>query len=442
MRAIPLALLLGGLLVAGLGAYLPSFATLFFGLTLLCLVPIRLGRRVAVATVAASIFATLLVLEVVLAMLLAEEPPATRPTGDRFRKNEVVTDLGDLPAAGTYQMQQVTRDGETLFDVTYTIGADGFRLTPEPPDADAGRLNLFGGSFAFGHGVEDDETLAFELGRALGAEARNFGINGGGPHQALAILESGRDTQGSINILLTAAWHGERIACGRPWSGGSPRYRLDENGLVRDGVCPEEGVEPLHRTLRQSMIFDVVERANNVLWQESIAAAQLDLYVAVIERMAELSRARGQAFVIAYIGADSVRGVPLDNAALMRRLAATGASVVDVSLAQSPEQPSPDYYIHEFDNHPTALANEHRAELLAPVIDPILKQQASNEKAPRPDIAVTGAWRLSPARRPPVGNQDLHRVSQPTPRPFVRQAEPRAIIAAAKQAHQLLETSH
>jgi hypothetical protein len=387
MRAVPLALLLGGLLATGLGAHLLSFATLFFGLTLLCLVPIRLGRRVALATVAASIFATLLVLELALAVLRAEGPPATWATGDRLRENEAVTDLGHLPAAGSYQIQQVTRDGETLFDVAYTVGADGFRITPEPPDADAGRLNLFGGSFAFGHGVEDDETLAFHLGRALGAEVRNFGINGGGPHQSLAILESERDTRGNVNVLLTAPWHGERIACRRPWSGGSPRYRLDHDGLVRDGVCPAEGAEPLHRALRQSMIFHVAETAFGVLRRERTATAELDLFVAVIGRMADLSRERGQAFVVAYIGADSLHGVPLDNAALMRRLAATGATVVDVSLAPSQRELSPDYFIHELDNHPTALANEHRAELLAPVIDSILTQQAAQEgRTRRPGV--------------------------------------------------------
>jgi hypothetical protein len=89
--------------------------------------------------------------------------------------------------------------------------------------------------------------------------------------------------------------------------------------------------------------------------------------------------------VIAYLATDSIGGVPLDNAALMRRLAATGATVVDVSLAPSPGQLSPDYTIHELDNHPTALANEHRTELLAPVIAAILTQQATDEGRPRPD---------------------------------------------------------
>jgi hypothetical protein len=389
MRRLPIALLLVAVaLVTALGLYLPHAALLFLGLTLFCFVPLGLGVQQPAAAVGASIFASLMVLEIGLAVLLPDEPPLTRFTGERFRQHDTASDLGELPAPGVYAAQQVTLAGETIFDATYTVGADGFRLTPPAADADAdaGRVNLFGGSYAFGHGLEDDETLAFYLGRALDAEVRNFGINGGGPHEALAILESDRETDGLVNVLLTAPWHAERIACGRPWSGGSPRYRLVEDSLVRDGVCPEGGAEPLQRTLRQSMVFDVAERAFNVLRRESIAAAELDLYVAVIERIAELSRERGQAFVIAYIGADSVQGVLLDNAALMRRLATTSATVVDVSLAASAEAVSPEYYLHELDKHPTALANEHRAQLLAPVIAPILTQPATDQQAARPEI--------------------------------------------------------
>lgn len=389
MRRLAIVLLLAaGFLAATLGIYLPSAAVLFLGLTLLSVVPLGLGVQQSAAAVAASVFATLMVLEIGLALLFPDEPQQTRFTGDRFRQHDTATDLGELPARGVYTMQHVTLGGETIFDATYTIGADGFRATPPPADADpdTGHLNLFGGSYAFGHGLEDDETLAFYLARALAAEVRNFGINGGGPHQALAILESDRNTDGLVNVLLTAPWHVGRILCTRPWSGGSPRYRLIEDSVVRDGVCPEEGAEPFFAMLRQSMVFDVAERAYNVLRRESMAAAKLDLYVAVIERIADLSRERGQTLVVAYIGADSVQGVQLDNAALMRRIAAAGAIVVDVSLAPSSGALSPEYYLHELDEHPTALANEHRARLLAPVIAPMLTQQASEEKASRPEV--------------------------------------------------------
>jgi hypothetical protein len=387
MIRIPLALpITAGLLAVAFGAYLPSFALMLFGLTLFCLVPIKLGRFATAATVAASGFATLVVIELAFTILWLPDPPAIRDTGDRLRHIEA-SDIGRVALPGTYAVQRVLRDGETLYAVTYTIGEDGFRVTPGDGYDDALRINLLGGSFTFGQGIEDDETLAYYLGQALGVEARNFGIIGGGPHEALAILESERDTQGSINVLLTAAWHAQRIACMRPWSSGAPRFRLDRDGtLVRDGVCPEDNATPLVRALRHSGTFSVLERAYGVLHRESTADSLYALYVAVIERIAALSRDRGQALVIAYIGTASLHGIPLDNAALMQRLEAAGAIVVDVSLAPSPEKLAPDYYIHELDNHPTALANEHRAQLLAPVLESILKQQAAtDDEVVKPD---------------------------------------------------------
>jgi hypothetical protein len=387
MSRIPLALpIAGALLALALGTYLWSFALIFLGLALFCLVPIKLGRLATAATVAASGFATLAVIELAFTILWRPEPPVTWEVGDHLRHVEVAG-IGRVAQPGTYAVQRVSRDGETIYAATYTIGEDGFRVTPGDGQGGARRIDLFGGSFAFGQGLEDDETLAYYLGRALGAETRNFGIVGGGPHEALAILESERDTQGAVNVLLTAAWHAQRIACMRPWSGGAPRFRLDRDGtLVRDGVCPEEDATPLVRTLRHSEIFSVLERAYGVLGRESIASSLYTLYVAVIDRLAAVSRERGQALVIAYIGTESLHGVPLDNAALIRRLEAGGAVVVDVSLAPSPGQLSADYYIHELDNHPSALANEHRARLLAPVLESILTQQAAHDEAPQPDF--------------------------------------------------------
>jgi hypothetical protein len=394
MSRIPLALpIAGALLALAIGAYLPSFALIFLGLALFCLVPIKLGRLATAATVAASGFATLVVIELAFTILWPPEPPAVRNKGDRVSHIRA-SDIGRVTQPGTYVVHRVSRDGETLYDVTYTVDEDSFRVTPGDGQGGARRINLLGGSFAFGDGLEDDHTLAYYLGRALGAETRNFGISGGGPHEALAILESERDTEGDVNVLLTAAWHAPRVACLEPWTGGAPRFSLERSGaVVRNGFCPERYATRAAEALRDhARVFTVMAEAFDVLRRSSVSdEAQLALYVAVIERIAALSRERGQALVIAYIGTDELNGVPVDNAALMRRLEATGTVVVDVSLAPSSRQLSPDYYIPELDTcgepaadpfcHPTALANEHRARLLAPVLKSILTADPATSRS-------------------------------------------------------------
>jgi hypothetical protein len=83
-------------------------------------------------------------------------------------------------------------DGRVVYDVLYTIGADGLRPTPGNPRAPA--FLFFGDSCTFGEGVEDDETMPVAFARALDvpANVRNFGFHGYGPHQMVRELEVGR----------------------------------------------------------------------------------------------------------------------------------------------------------------------------------------------------------------------------------------------------------
>jgi lysophospholipase L1-like esterase len=80
-------------------------------------------------------------------------------------------------------------------DVIATLNRHGFRgreLTPTTEDS-APRIGVFGGSFAFGHGLRDDETWPARLEQRLTAEGRrvevlNFGTNGANVYGVLATV--------------------------------------------------------------------------------------------------------------------------------------------------------------------------------------------------------------------------------------------------------------
>ena len=83
-------------------------------------------------------------------------------------------------------------DDEPIFDVVYTTNEAGLRASP--PSAEARESILFfGGSFTFGTGVNDDETMPHRGGVATKGKYRvfNFGYAGYGPHQMLAAIEGG-----------------------------------------------------------------------------------------------------------------------------------------------------------------------------------------------------------------------------------------------------------
>ena len=56
-----------------------------------------------------------------------------------------------------YLHSQTTSGGDIIYDVVYTIGDDGYRLDVDGNDFDA----FIWGSFTFGEGLNDNETLSF-----------------------------------------------------------------------------------------------------------------------------------------------------------------------------------------------------------------------------------------------------------------------------------------
>lgn len=78
-----------------------------------------------------------------------------------------------------------------LFDVKYTFDARGRRIMPPRPDTPpAAELMIFGCSYTFGYGLENDQTWAWLLATDLGSEWKviNYAENGYGAQQMLDML--------------------------------------------------------------------------------------------------------------------------------------------------------------------------------------------------------------------------------------------------------------
>ena len=100
---------------------------------------------------------------------------------------------GYAPAANDRVRATRRENHEVVYDVVYNFDSHGLRMTP--PDGESGGecILFFGGSFAFGQGVADHETLPSLVGQKTGGRFRayNVGFHGYGPHQMLYALEHG-----------------------------------------------------------------------------------------------------------------------------------------------------------------------------------------------------------------------------------------------------------
>jgi hypothetical protein len=127
--------------------------------------------------------------------------------------------------------------------VAYTIDHDGFRSRGQRRlRDDAHGLLFFVDSFTFGEHVADEEPYPRRVADALGPAYAVFNLSyiGYGPHQMLAMLETGI-TSRVVNRRPTHAFylaledHVERAAGRRFWDVHGPRYVLEGGRPVRAG---------------------------------------------------------------------------------------------------------------------------------------------------------------------------------------------------------------
>ncbi|MEM1382620.1 MAG: hypothetical protein AAGG06_03155 [Pseudomonadota bacterium] len=289
---------------------------------------------------------------------------------------------GFQPTAGVFDSSKLAPDGSSVYEVTYTIGPDRKRATPAPagealPETPVEELHFFGGSFTFGEGLEDDETLPFHVRAARpGSVAVNHGVHGYGLHQAVAIKAS-LPAAGAprVNILQTAPWHMQRTACYPEYSIGTPRFVVngDRSGAntpfaLRDGWCginlpgwaPQSAKKLVDTLLQRSNIVRLA-RPHVMLSPDE----GFDLYVALVRELDRLSRAAGERLIVAFILAEDeiFAGSTWSNDRVLEEFRTAGLEVVDVSLVP-PGEVDLDYVVHELDHHPSGLANRIRAEAI------------------------------------------------------------------------------
>lgn len=191
-----------------------------------------------------------------------------------------------------------------VFDATYTIDANGLRVAPPYREEDlAGTALFFGCSYTFGSGLNDDETLPYQVGVQSGGRYRayNFAFEAYSPAQMLAALEHGMvrrvvDTAPGYAYYVAIPHHVWRVAGRVPWLRHEPRYVLDADGtLHRAGYFEDH--QPLALRLglgrRVAALLD-----KSAMWQRFTAAdshvtdEDIRLYLAMVRRSQELLTAQ------------------------------------------------------------------------------------------------------------------------------------------------------
>ena len=285
---------------------------------------------------------------------------------------------GTEPRKGIVALATKYAGDDPVYRVTYTINEHGLRVTPRPEEPGGDCVVFFGGSFTFGEGLSDGESLPYLVGSA-GNQTYNFGFHGYGAHHMLAALESGIVESivqcSAPRVIYQAIYdHIRRATGGASWTFG-PRYVLDRaEGVIREGdFRADHTVARFKRRtagqLEKSAIYTrlILERLDHT-------QSDIDLFIQIVA--AAKSRLQhafpGAQFEVIWWDTMQVHRFHLPaHHAVLDGLRSRGIKVHVISEILPGYLDNPQTYeIHPNDTHPNGLAN-HR--IAGYVVENVLK---------------------------------------------------------------------
>ena len=283
------------------------------------------------------------------------------------------------------------RAGSTVvYDVTYTIGANGLRVSPPDRGKDAKACALFfGDSFMFGEGLADEQTIPWRVGTLTNGDVRafNFGFHGFGAQQMLAALAGDRITKAvdcrPTHIVYEAIPdHVARAAGYYGFMRHGPRYELVPNAARADSVAYRGHFDDAEnsRSAIGALVANAMAKSWLYRWLTSLSPLpdddDLKRYVAIVTSAQRVAAARypGSRFDVLYW--DIHGETPMDEKVLPA-LRAAGLNVFDAEqiLPGFRENPS-SFALSPYDAHPGARADDLLAQHIVQQWFPALNKAA------------------------------------------------------------------
>ena len=256
---------------------------------------------------------------------------------------------------------------KVIFDARYSLDKFGRRFHPEhTPDGKASFVVLSGGSYTYGTGLNDDETLSYFMNSLSSTHhVYNYGIAASGPHMALALTESGRfkkEIPQNNGIMIHTYIHAHiQRANGfmneLSWLKGTPCYEKSDNGrYIRNGSF--ETCSPF----RTWALLKLDSLLQGTPFYRNFPSLQPEHLEKTCQLMAQMKEAfkkqypKGQFFVFMHplIGPDIQAGSMKD--CLQRK------KVRYLTMMTGPDRSK--IYTIQGDGHPNARFNREAAEVL------------------------------------------------------------------------------
>jgi hypothetical protein len=270
---------------------------------------------------------------------------------------------------------------EVIYQVVYSIGLEGNRITPKHnPDNDKKAALFLGCSFTIGEGVNNDETIPYYFGKyADDWSAYNYAAHGGGPFDMLARLEtmdfSSIKEPVEAVVYIFPYFHLERISgefLRAQWNAKQMFYNYDpvQKRFIRKG--PLAWVFPfklfiakhfkIYRLLVRAKVWPFYPSESQLLRDTANIFSQMESVVA--------DKFPDAQFIFVLYPNKNDPGKLIE---LMKEN--NKIHILDYSKLFDPS--SPNYYLAPEDKHPTPRANSEFAKKLAEDMAALLRTNES-----------------------------------------------------------------
>ena len=237
-----------------------------------------------------SVFACLAIAEILCLLLnRPEKSYSGEYTTSYFRHDGEDGELGYEPNPGKFSVQKHQGD-ELVYSQRYTITPQIIRETPLKKLPESCNVVFFGGSFTFGEGVSDHETMPYFFGKEGDGKFNvyNLGFHGYGPHQMLRALETERlktVVDGPVHLVIYQGIqdHVDRVAGNTWWDHYGPRYTPKPDGSVRyQGPFHGKWYKFFYDLVRHSALYAFVQK--HVIQLHAFNSENIPLYLGVLEK--------------------------------------------------------------------------------------------------------------------------------------------------------------
>jgi hypothetical protein len=240
-----------------------------------------------------SVFACLAIGEILCLLFnRSEDSYSGEYTTSYFRsdvENAEFMELGYEPNPGRFSVQKYQGD-QLVYNQIYTITPQRIRETPLAHQAEGCNVVFFGGSFTFGEGVSDHETMAYFFAKEGGGKFNvyNLGFHGYGPHQMLRALETERLKSivgGPVHLVIYQGFqsHVDRVAGNTFWDHYGPRYTLMPDGSVQyQGPFHGKSYRFFHDLVRKSALYVFIQE--RLIQLHSFDSENIPLYLGVLKQ--------------------------------------------------------------------------------------------------------------------------------------------------------------